>query len=736
MYTGIYSERSNYTSTLNQFHLIYKYFSPTNGLAFNGSIHPEVGSGIFYRNSRTKTKKFGGYLIVSDNKFIDIYRGIRVSNSPLYSGSVKAKIDISNNNYFDNSTFSVANDELNDNDRKDIAIQVEGVICSGTALHLTPILPYENILIDGCNIVNFAYGIKIRNTAGSLNILSNNINTTNTYPHRYLKEGITISAHSSFSTVYNSSPDFVFYGRMDYMVDNNCIGTNVITNSNPRIGIWATSSGYGTISNNKVYSNSTSSNRYGIVSSNSPYVTISNNPHLQRVTNVGAEISSLYANTVAGILIENSFKNTVCGNSIFDYSTGLLIKDYSPFLITRCNDFNYNRIRGVGIINANFGDQGTISNPSDNEWIDFSSSTKRIQGNLNSVFVHSWYYRNGLSTSLGLNSNTGTNVRVLDQNNLYSTFSPLLAQPINLFCSSVCLNSSNKFGETKSLSTRDSLFSNIIYSIDPDTLSISSDFNNYSRVRSTFLELAYDSSWLHTNDSSDSLYIQFLNKCSKSNIGKQFEIFRRLTSTSIDSMIVDSLETIYYTNDSLLQVAVNKIETYRINDALTSNNSLLIHHEIENTFRKVYEVFGNSWAKGKYELSAEDSSLLNSIAFQSPWTHGEGVYMARMMLDTIYINEEPQIRIGREVETETIQSYTHIYPNPSVFDVNIHLADSLAFPVNVLIYDLSGRIIFHKIQTSSLQNYSIADLASGTYIYELNNQTGVIQRGKFVVSLK
>jgi hypothetical protein len=739
-YTGIYSERSNFTATNNVFESIFQSYAPVSGPAFNGSLVPSSGVGIFYSNSLRQGSVQGGYLTVSANTFKSLHKGVYVSNSPNFLGSIQTNVLIDHNT-FDNTAVQGTS--------SDVAVLLEGVRCGGFLAYNSgfSITLYERLLIEDNVIVNMRNGILAKNTAGTLTIARNTINSINQTIKRLLNTGIKLDKHNSTTPLQFGS--YVYSGyTTNYSINTNTLGSTISTLMNPsRGGILLNNSGGGSVSSNKIYMNDINLNTYGIASLFSAGVTISGNNPIQRIT-TNTSTSGTQANNNAGVLIESSFNNTVSENTMEDFVSGMVISKISSNLTILCNNFNNSRFTGVRINKADFGNQGYNSGGSSgsftngNKWQDYNASTdkKRIQGFLGTTNTHLWYDLDETIyplEALNVNAASSTNVRVNSPTG-YGTFSTYLLNSAGN-CGLDFAPSNPEFGVAKRVSERDSLFGSVVFTINPDTLSDTTSTYIYTLTRRVFEELVADTSWLHTGDATDSSYQHFVAKCQTLPMGKQVEFWRMLNTSAIDSLVLDSLYSLHSSADSLLQDSlvtadVRTLELARINKAKSLNDKLVTAHPVEEVYKTAYSVFASRWAKGLYSLTSNDSAALNAIAFTSPWENGDGVYIARMLLDTFVTESDPELRIGMSEEKQIAEKRITLYPNPTDHSFNIQLEGVTVYPIDVLVYDLMGRTVLRKQQVSALQQYSLDGLRSGTYLYELRNSEGVLQRGKLLLS--
>jgi hypothetical protein len=127
-----------------------------------------------------------------------------------------------------------------------------------------------------------------------------------------------------------------------------------------------------------------------------------------------------------------------------------------------------------------------------------------------------------------------------------------------------------------------------------------------------------------------------------------------------------------------------------------------------------------------------NNRLLNDVAFLSPSDAGDAVYIARMLLDTLIHDPEPPARYAEEKRTVEPSYSVVVFPNPAGTFINVRIMGDVEYPVQVRIIDLSGRTVQEKTQVTAEQQYSLDNLAAGTYLYEILNHSGLLQRGKLV----
>jgi len=136
-----------------------------------------------------------------------------------------------------------------------------------------------------------------------------------------------------------------------------------------------------------------------------------------------------------------------------------------------------------------------------------------------------------------------------------------------------------------------------------------------------------------------------------------------------------------------------------------------------------------------HTTSASDSALLNAIAFDDPSISGDGVYFARMLLDTIVIEPESQARLSQILtEEENANSILPIvYPNPNDGTFVVDLNFDPESQVLLTLTDITGRTIFKGVQETRTQSYSFESLSAGVYIFKIELNNELLMHGKLII---
>lgn len=156
--------------------------------------------------------------------------------------------------------------------------------------------------------------------------------------------------------------------------------------------------------------------------------------------------------------------------------------------------------------------------------------------------------------------------------------------------------------------------------------------------------------------------------------------------------------------------------------------------------RKVNTIYLDTWVMDDYSLTASEEDTLWNIALSSPYTYGDAVFSARVILGID--PDDFHLTYRSPVQEEGIESTFEIlvYPNPANEKYCIRLLNSKMPEYQLFtlsLYDISGRqLLSDEIRMDSLEDYceQTGMLEAGIYIVQLrNHDSGNVYKAKFVV---
>ena len=138
-----------------------------------------------------------------------------------------------------------------------------------------------------------------------------------------------------------------------------------------------------------------------------------------------------------------------------------------------------------------------------------------------------------------------------------------------------------------------------------------------------------------------------------------------------------------------------------------------------------------TWANNQFALAKADSVTLKAIAIQHPYKAGDGVFLARVMLQYYPDNKltTSSSRLANDnVATEIAeQQEIHAYPNPSKGELNISFNQTDGNYYTLELVNLLGRTIYKKVlaANSNVVAISLNDVANGVYICRISNSNNI-----------
>lgn len=691
---GIYSESSS--TGLNLFVDQSKFSNITevvcnvvnaDEVVFNNSEFENIGAGIVIANSDA---------IVKSCKFTNVgfgYRGNIVEIEPFTGNGIL----FNGNGQFKLSTILNPDPHVSRNSFNNLNA---GIVISNGKFDL-----------QGNGMENNQFGIQVQNSPTSGNIIANNDITSD-----FL--GINLQNNGNLSTNIENNQNIkclATYGSA-LQVGGNFgsvqIKNNLITNETGQAGIISNTCSNVTIKNNTVYTNSSNSTRTDAI-----YIVNSNNCD---ITCNKVSCLSLDHSTTAIEIQESPFCNVSCNEMQGAYCGLVFAGSCNPNIVgeNRLGDHGLGLVLvtraagGDGII----GPQTHMGNHitgcgSDADAVNYglrlvvlqsqflvSPSSPYLPNNINNLVTQEWFLIPQQGTEYNCASNNicpnGIGARVSTDQINFNLNSDLIYNNIGL----------DYFDEVRTWSARKNILEYLksrnsnseegrrwLSSFANTSLDLYSDigvFCNETMPQSDQLKILLS----QYND----LKINFNSKAIsdlKIQINKELKKLLFQRNNKIDQFLSLLLQENPVTNFEQNQKHVSMIRLKQIKDPVGYLNSEL--------------------------------SLLTKIANKCPYSDGNAVYEARMLLGNIkpiLVNEADVcgMRENRKPEEKDLIKSILVYPNPS--DQNIHIAllgsnERKTYIGKVM--DLNGKIIL-KFPVSNSCDLSISELDSGMYIISIN----------------
>jgi hypothetical protein len=108
---------------------------------------------------------------------------------------------------------------------------------------------------------------------------------------------------------------------------------------------------------------------------------------------------------------------------------------------------------------------------------------------------------------------------------------------------------------------------------------------------------------------------------------------------------------------------------------------------------------------------------------------GDEDYWGRQPYDPNVITDPLPITIASTAVNEFFsESSLSVYPNPSYGNLNIDLKEFGGEPVELMVYDMRGKVMMNRQITYASSSYDISEFAPGSYVVRLTSGDAVITR--------
>ena len=183
----------------------------------------------------------------------------------------------------------------------------------------------------------------------------------------------------------------------------------------------------------------------------------------------------------------------------------------------------------------------------------------------------------------------------------------------------------------------------------------------------------------------------------------------------------------------------NALAAIDTNDLVTAQNELNLisdTNDVNHNRIIVGSIYLNTWASGNYELTKDQSGTLYDIAYSDPFTNGDAVYLACVMLninpDDINYKEKSLQQFSKpEAKPNTV----HVYPNPAKETVTIAFDQPISNEGTVEIWSVMGNKLISNIIPKDYieQKVNVNNLKSGIYFYVIKISNDRYSSGKLII---
>ncbi len=422
---------------------------------------------------------------------------------------------------------------------------------------------------------------------------------------------------------------------------------------------------------------------YGIYIQNCQNTTVRNN----FIQKAAPDPTNTYTTRLYGIFADMGCMNSIIqDNNVQRLGTGIQIQGLTNNpLQLKCN-FMSSNMSGLTINSSIIGNQGTSTNPQDNQWASLPTAMfsggalyARQPGTVNTIY---FYARSNtlpmFPPTTGMNPST--------------SISYWNSGSLTYNCAVSCSGSgcpqaamgmiANKEGEYSSLTEEETKILDVeVYKI------LKKNVDYYDPTTIDGMEIA-----------------TYLDSLESTNAGKIY----RFEEKVIEKDTLGAFSEIY---------------------------GVIPSTDIEQNFKVVNDIYWRTWFIGVYSFTPQDSSALYDIAYQDPSYGGTAVFTARVMLG-IDVESNSTKRSSNSISTSNLieTKFVHFFPNPAKDYVNYEVYLEMNEFAQLEVFDLFGRIIFSKkIDYDTKTGYIDFKSKSATvYTYKVRLKNKVVT-GKLVV---
>lgn len=179
------------------------------------------------------------------------------------------------------------------------------------------------------------------------------------------------------------------------------------------------------------------------------------------------------------------------------------------------------------------------------------------------------------------------------------------------------------------------------------------------------------------------------------------------------------------------------ISENRIDEAIVANQAILPVNLIEKNLQTVNQIYLNSWALGRFNLTDNEYFTLLDIANQDYTSGGYGVFGAEVMTQRFENNRtnKNQLNFNHILISKNLESEITLYPNPAkgfVFIYSTQILDN----AKVELFSIDGTLVYGcSVASNSGKTFqlNISMLKAGIYYCRVTTLEGKQLNSKLIV---
>ncbi len=417
---------------------------------------------------------------------------------------------------------------------------------------------------------------------------------------------------------------------------------------------------------------------------------------LNSMNRTGTQPDLPLSRLVYGTSIERSEKNSILENDIYNLGSGIRFFATTVTNSVKCNNLIYN-VDNLVTENALIGDQGSPNSAADNFWDinQFTALTSSDHGNI---------------LNIGSNPNPAPNFYVQDLPGYNPDFNgvgdcPYVCPPN---AARIEIGADPSQGCSNTGCTNPFCYQDMIAQIIDEQAQFANlpDEQGEDARKYAFELLLRDSMLMYQGTLLDAKLRDFYIEMKEGNAGMFKEI-------------------------------VNLLQQEDNSGAIIVNSTITPENLSESNMQLFIEICLATWAENNFELDAYQISILEFIAYQNPYSGGDAVYSARVMLglDIADFITIPAERKRQETDESTLLDQGIIVPNPNTGKMSYIYTMAYEDNSEFQIFNSRGGLIrsYKLVFESKSLDIDLSDQTNGIYVYRVVTNGKIYAGNKIIL---
>jgi PKD repeat protein len=368
-----------------------------------------------------------------------------------------------------------------------------------------------------------------------------------------------------------------------------------------------------------------------------------------------------------GISVEKEVNTKVTTNYLTRMGTGILFLNSAGSNTTHCNENDF-YMRGISLINNRIGTQGLSGNPSGNSWTNFVAALdyRIYDDGIFSGLADDWYINASGNQNLPVGTfNFSYPFVIATQGTTGSSNCPLdLPDEAKQHDMAMIVTEAGDFAE-----------------LPTDQL--------YALKASVYEELKQNNNLMYLG-------------------------------TEYDGVLQDFFAYMQETNPGQISDSKDLLANGSVNQALIILSNITPQNLSEQNAKTVQLIYAITYASNIFDFTDEQRENLQSIAQQNPYSGGNAVYTARVMLD-MDVNDYFEESSDRPINTQGKNDLETMYPNPTTGNATYRITLSEGCAGLLQICDILGNHLqsYKLVEGNNQFVINCSSFNQGVYLYKL-----------------